>query len=78
MSKIESANKAPQISNANPPQNGAVTHHHDQLINPVSFSTTNTTPNKPNIPIPLLELDESLIVFSLVVFIVDVNHITPI
>lgn len=35
---------------ANPPHNGAVTHHQDQLIYPVSFSVMkikNITPSKP-------------------------------
>ena len=44
-------------ANANPPQKGSVTHHHDQFINPVNFSTTNATPRSPKTPIPEL-LDE--------------------
>ena len=52
-------NIQPQINNtkASPPQNGKVTHHHDQEITSVSFKTTNATPNKPNIPIPDDELE---------------------
>ena len=43
-----------RITKVNPmnPQNGDVTHHQDQLINPVSFSVTNTTPRAPMTPIP--------------------------
>ena len=37
------------IINANGPQNGAVTHHHDQLITPTSLSTTKATPSIPEI-----------------------------
>lgn len=32
---------------ANPPHNGAVTHHHDQVITPVNFNTKNTMKSKP-------------------------------
>lgn len=45
----------------NPPQNGAVTHHHDQSITLHSFNTMNATPNNPRTPIPL---DELLLLFS--------------
>lgn len=52
----------PAIANTNikrerPPQNGAVTHHQDQLIIPPNFRPINKTPNKPKIPIPLDELE---------------------
>lgn len=39
---------------ANPPQSGAVTHHQDQVIVPVSFSTRNTMNTAPKSPIPPL------------------------
>ena len=39
----------------NPPQNGAVTHHQDHVMYPVSFKATNKTPNNPKTPIPLLD-----------------------
>lgn len=45
----------------NPKINGDNTQNHDQLINPVSFSTMNTMVNKPVNPIPLDELLELLI-----------------
>jgi hypothetical protein len=45
-------------NNANPPQNGAVTHHHDQSITPHNFSVTKTTPSKSRIPIPPDEPDD--------------------
>lgn len=53
-----------------PPQNGAVTHHQDQLMTPQSFSVTNTTPSNPNTPMPppLLEL-LLLMFFSFVICI---------
>lgn len=38
----------------NPPHRGAVTHHHDQSITPVSFNTRNTRNNSPKKPIPPL------------------------
>ena len=44
-------------TNANPPQKGSVTHHQDQFMKPVNFSTTNATPRSPKTPIPEL-LDE--------------------
>ena len=53
-----------KIASANPPQNGSVTHHHDQSITPVSLSTTNATPNSPTTPIPLL-LDELPLLISI-------------
>lgn len=43
-------------------QNGAVTHHHDQSITPVSLRTINTIPSNPGIPIPVFE-------FELLIFI---------
>jgi hypothetical protein len=49
MSKIKS-------QNTRAPQNGANTHHHDQVIVPVSLRTIKTIPNIPKILIP--ELDE--------------------
>lgn len=37
---------------ANPPQNGNVTHHHDQSMTLHNFNTTSTKPSMPNgIPI---------------------------
>lgn len=42
---------------ASPPQKGRVTHHHDQFMNPVSFSTTKATPSNPIADAPEL-LDE--------------------
>jgi hypothetical protein len=45
-------------TNPNPPQNGAVTHHHDQSITPHNFSVTKTTPSKPSTPIPPDEPDD--------------------
>ena len=52
-----------QASKANPPQNGMVTYHQDQLITPTSFSTTKTIPNTDKTPIPeLLELELLLII----------------
>lgn len=51
-----------------PPQNGSVTHHQDQSITPISFSTTNTIPNAPKVPIPELldELELELLMISLI------------
>lgn len=34
----------------NPPQNGNVTHHHDQLMTLHNFSTTKATPSNPTTP----------------------------
>ena len=34
-------------NNANPPQKGIVTHHHDQSIYPINFNVTNDTPSSP-------------------------------
>jgi len=34
------------------PQNGAVTHHHDQSITPVSFKPIKRTPSKLINPVP--------------------------
>jgi hypothetical protein len=48
-------------TNVNPPHNGSVTSHHDQLITLHSFNIIKATPNKVNNPIPppleLLEFD---------------------
>src|SRR6185503_18405462 len=44
-------------TNAKPPQNGRVTYHQDQSINPVSFRVTKTTPSKPSTPTPLFEVE---------------------
>lgn len=55
-----------KITSANPPQNGIVTHHHDQFMYPVNFNTTNATPRSPKAPIPeLLDEFDSLIVYNL-------------
>ncbi len=50
--------KMTRSTNTKGPQKGAVTHHHDQLMYPVSLSATNKTPSIPNTPIPdeLLEV----------------------
>lgn len=40
----------------NPPQSGAVTHHHDQLITPQSLSVMKTMASWPKKPMPLDEL----------------------
>jgi len=47
-----------------PPQKGRVTHHQDQLINPVNFKTTNETPKRPIILMPPPELELFAISFS--------------
>ena len=47
------------------PQNGSNTHHHDQSITPVNFSTMNTTPNSPVTPIPELLAVELLMLICL-------------
>lgn len=46
-----------------PPQNGSVTNHQDQLITPVNFRMTKTTPINPNTPTPPdeLELDSDIV-----------------
>lgn len=41
---------------ASPPQSGAVTHHHDQLITPHNFKTRKTINVSPANPMPLDEL----------------------
>jgi len=46
------------MTKAAPPQNGRVTHHHDQSIRLQSFRTTNTIPNTLSTPIPPLDEDE--------------------
>lgn len=52
------------MSSAIPPQNGSVTHHHDQLIIFNNLRTTKTTPNKPTVEIPLLdELSDMICLF---------------
>ena len=43
-----------KIASANPPQSGAVIHHHDQSITCVSFNTSNTRKKRPKKPTPLL------------------------
>jgi hypothetical protein len=51
-------------------QNGAVTHHHDQLITLHSFSTIKVMPSKPHTPTPpdavvfLLSIDTSIHKYS--------------
>jgi hypothetical protein len=58
--------KTNRPSNANPPHNGAVTHHQDQLMNPVSFKVIKIKNIRPRIPIPPEELELLLdIVFLL-------------
>ena len=49
--------EAKAIIMADIPHKGAVTHHHDQLIAWVNFSTKNTRNNKPIKVIPPLELE---------------------
>ena len=46
-------------ANASPPQNGSVTHHQDQSMIPINFSTINATPRSPITPSfePLDEFD---------------------
>lgn len=45
-------------TNAIPPQNGTVTHHHDQSITWHNLRTIKAVPNKPKKPTPLLEDEE--------------------
>ena len=47
-------------------QSGEVTHHQDQLINPVNFSTRNTINVTPQIDMPDLLLLFILAIFSMI------------
>jgi len=49
--------KTNRPSKANPPHNGAVTHHQDQLINPVNFKVIKIKNISPKNPIPPDELE---------------------
>lgn len=54
--------KTPRIS-AMPPHNGAVTHHHDQSITSVNFSTKNVIKRSPQ------KLTPPFVVFELITLI---------
>ena len=46
------ANNVIAAQNANPPHNGAVTHHHDQVITLHNFNVINTIASNPKNEIP--------------------------
>jgi len=49
--------KTNRPSKANPPHNGDVTHHQDQLINPVNFKVIKIKNISPKNPIPPDDLE---------------------
>lgn len=56
----------PKKIKANPPHKGAVTHHHDQFIKPVSFSVIKIKNIKPRGPTPLDELELLFFIFKII------------
>ena len=46
------ANNVIAAQNANPPHNGAVTHHHDQVITLHNFNVINTIASNPKNEMP--------------------------
>lgn len=59
------ANNVIAAQNANPPHNGAVTHHHDQVITLHNFNVINTIASNPMNEIPLLD-----VVFLLLIIVI--------
>ena len=57
------------MTNKNPPQSGAVIHHHDQSITCVSFKTSNAINNNPKKPTPPLALADDLLELELLMYV---------
>lgn len=57
-----------KIMMANPPHKGAVTHHQDQFIKPVSFNVMKIKNISPKNPTPPDELESLLAIFFKIIF----------